>query len=310
MKTYSLDKLERRELQEVWQHEAHDFTPWLAEESNLEMLGDAIGIELELIETESSVGSFSVGIYASEIGTSRKVVIENQLKETNHDHLGKVITYAAGKNAEVVVWVVAHAREEHRQAIEWLNEHTDDDVAFFLVEIELWAIGDSLPAPRFNVVERPNEWARSVRHSEDCSDTENLRLSYWTRYREIAANTSEFARVFKPRKPSRARWTILGCGTSAYHLALIVDVLHGRTGIEFYASDNKEMGEAVIAESSRIERELGVVAEPFRATKDCGVRFFHAGRPLKDNETAWDGYIREQMNWALDLRRILDEMGL
>lgn len=102
--------------------------------------------------------------------------------------------------------------------------------------------------------------------------------------------------MFKPRKPSRARWTILGCGTSAYHLALIVDVLHDRTGIEFYASDSKEIGEAVIAESSRIERELGVVAEPFRATKD--------------NETAWDGYIREQMNWALDLRRILDEMGL
>ena len=147
MKTYNLDKLERRELQDVWPHEALDFTPWLSEDANLRMLGDAIGIELELIETESSVGSFNVDIFAREAGTSRKVVIENQLKETNHDHLGKAITYAAGKSAEIVVWVVARARDEHRQAIEWLNEHTDDDVAFFLVEIELWSIGGSLPAP-------------------------------------------------------------------------------------------------------------------------------------------------------------------
>lgn len=109
MKTYNLDTIQKVPLREVWPHEAHDFTKWLAEEQNLATLGMAVGIELELIETESSVGSFNVDIYAQESGTGRKVIIENQLEDTNHDHLGKVITYAAGKGAEVVIWVVAHA---------------------------------------------------------------------------------------------------------------------------------------------------------------------------------------------------------
>lgn len=148
----NLDQLNRIDLRKVWPNEARDFTKWLSVESNLNMLGNAIGIELELVETESSVGSFNVDIYAQESGTGRKVVIENQLEDTNHDHLGKVITYAAGKGAEVVIWVVARARDEHRQAIEWLNQHTDSSFGFFLVEIELWSIGDSLLAPRFNVV--------------------------------------------------------------------------------------------------------------------------------------------------------------
>lgn len=137
----------------------------------MNMLGEAVGVELELIETESSVGSFNVDIYAQEAGTGRKIIIDNQLEETNHDHLGKVITYAAGKGAQVIIWVVAHARDEHRQAIEWLNEHTDSDSGFFLVEIELWTIGDSKPAPRFNVVEQPNEWTRALRLSENLSET-------------------------------------------------------------------------------------------------------------------------------------------
>ena len=162
---YNLDKLKKVDLRDAWPHEALDFTKWLSEESNLAMLSSAVGIELELIETESSVGSFNVDIYAQEAGTGRKVIIENQLEDTNHDHLGKVITYAAGKGAEVVIWVVARARDEHRQAIEWLNQHTDSDFGFFLVEIELWSIGDSLPAPRFSVVEQPNEWTKAIKLS-------------------------------------------------------------------------------------------------------------------------------------------------
>ena len=107
---YNLDKLKKVDLRDVWPHEALDFTKWLSEEPNLAILSSAVGIELELIETESAVGSFNVDIYAQEAGTGRKVIIENQLEDTNHDHLGKVITYAAGKGAEVVIWVVARAR--------------------------------------------------------------------------------------------------------------------------------------------------------------------------------------------------------
>lgn len=164
---YNLDSLKKVELRDVWPHEALDFTKWLSEEPNLAMLSSAIAIELELIETESSVGSFNLDIYAQESGMGRKVIVEDQLEDTNHDHLGKVITYAAGKGAEVVVWVVARARDEHRQAIEWLNQHTDNDFGFFLVEIELWSIGDSLPAPRFNVVEQHRAVFAHDHHRDD-----------------------------------------------------------------------------------------------------------------------------------------------
>ena len=124
---------EIKELRGVWPHEALDFTPWLADEENMTLLADAVGLEITIDETESSVGDFNVDIYASETGTGRKIIIENQLEDTNHDHLGKLITYASGKDAEIIIWVVKRAREEHRSAVEWLNNHTDDKIAFFLV---------------------------------------------------------------------------------------------------------------------------------------------------------------------------------
>lgn len=119
------------DLRSVWSNEALDFTKWLAKEENLSLLGEAIGIDLSLEEEESSVGNFHVDIFASESGTDRKVIIENQLEETNHDHLGKIITYAAGKDAQVIVWIVKKVRDEHLQAIEWLNQHTDSNIGFF-----------------------------------------------------------------------------------------------------------------------------------------------------------------------------------
>ncbi len=141
----NLGKLkEIKDLRKVWPHEALDFTPWLAEEDNLALLADAVGLEITIDETESSVGDFNVDIYATETGTDRKIIIENQLEDTNHDHLGKLITYASGKSADIVIWVVKRAREEHRSAIEWLNNHTDENIAFFLVEIKLYQIGSGV----------------------------------------------------------------------------------------------------------------------------------------------------------------------
>ena len=139
------------DLRSIWPHEALNFTPWVAE--NVELLADAVGFDITVDETESSVGDFNVDIYASETGTDRKIIIENQLEDTDHDHLGKLITYASGKDADVVIWVVKHAREEHKAAVEWLNNHTDDKIGFFLCEIKLFQIGDSDIAPSFTVVE-------------------------------------------------------------------------------------------------------------------------------------------------------------
>lgn len=305
---YNLDKLKKVDLRDVWPHEALDFTKWLSEEPNLAILSSAVGIELELIETESSVGSFNVDIYAQEAGTGRKVIIENQLEDTNYDHLGKVITYAAGKGAEVVVWVVARARDEHRQAIEWLNQHTDSDFGFFLVEIELWSIGDSLPAPRFNVVEQPNEWTKAIKLSEGLSETERVKLSYWTKYREVAQATPEFLRVFNPQKPSKDHWTTLRCGTSAYHIALLIDTQRGRIGIEFYVPNDKVIGHKAIGNASEFEKRLCLEAKPFDAKKASGVRFYKDGCKIKGNEKAWEGFIKQQLNWALEMKQVVDEL--
>ena len=307
---YNLDELKKVELRDVWPHEALDFTRWLSEESNLAILSSAVGIELELIETESSVGSFNVDIYAQEAGTGRKVIIENQLEDTNHDHLGKIITYAAGKDAQAVIWVVRHARDEHRQAIEWLNAHTDDDVAFFLVEIELWSIGDSHPAPRFNVVEQPNEWARAVKASEGLSETDKIKLAYWTRYREVAEATPEFMKEFSPRKPAKDHWSTLSCGSSAYHMALLIDTKGGRTGVEFYVPDDKEIGHRAIANMAIFEQRLGLKAKVFDATKASGIRLYKTGRAVRTQQDKWDDFIKEQLGWALEMKKVIKELEL
>lgn len=172
------------DLRTVWPHEALDFTKWLSLDANLALLGEAIGIEISLEERESSVGNFNVDIFALENGSDRKIIIENQLEDTNHDHLGKLITYASGKGAEVIIWMVKRARDEHRQAIEWLNQHTDSRIGFFLVEIELWQIDDSKLAPKFNVVEKPNDWAKAMKTLDGLSDTDKLKLEFWQEFVE------------------------------------------------------------------------------------------------------------------------------
>jgi hypothetical protein len=138
-----LSKIKRVDLRKVWKNEALDFTTWLAESENLELLSEEIEIEISLIQTEASVGKFKVDILAEENNTGRKIVIENQLDSTDHDHLGEIITYASGFDAEIVIWIVQNVRDEHKQAIDWLNEHTDQKVNIFAIQMEVWQIAES-----------------------------------------------------------------------------------------------------------------------------------------------------------------------
>jgi len=142
----------------IWPNEATDFTPWLVD--NIDRLGQALGMEIEVQESEAGVGDFSLDIMAKDLGTGRTVVIENQLTETDHDHLGKLLTYAGGLDAGVLVWIAKELRDEHRKALEWLNEHTDPDVDFFGVVIEVMQIDNSKPAFNFKPVVFPNEWQK------------------------------------------------------------------------------------------------------------------------------------------------------
>ena len=196
-----LGKLEKvKDLRSVWPHEANDFTKWLAKEENLEILGDEIGLDIELISKEAKTGSFSTDILAVESNTDNKVIIENQLEATDHDHLGKIITYASGHDAKTIIWIVKEAREEHRQAIDWLNDHTDNEINIFLCRIELWKIGNSEIAPKFQIVSSPNNWTKTIKRSmnNEMTSTQMLQYNYWAMLKEEIDNNYP---IFNSRKP-------------------------------------------------------------------------------------------------------------
>ena len=252
------------DLHTIWKHEAKDFTPWLAEEENLSLLSEAIGIDIVLEERESEVGDFSVDIFATEESTGRKIVIENQLEDTNHDHLGKIITYASGKDAEVIIWIVKRARDEHKQAIEWLNNHTDDKCAFFLIEIELWRIGNSDPAVKFNIVERPNDWAKSMKKSSSLTQSGALRLNFWQQFIEYnQANNGVYAKS----RPTSDTWigkSIKGVPGTSVNIVVTKDSCR----IEAYINSagpnksenqvkNKQIFNILYAQKDEIEKEYG-----------------------------------------------------
>ena len=307
---HQLGKIEKVDLRKVWNHEALDFTKWLAESDNLMMLGQEIGVSLELIETESMVGQFHADIFAQEVGTGRKVVIENQLEDTNHDHLGKIITYASGKGAEIVVWIVKRARDEHRQAIEWLNRHTDSAFAFFLIEVELWSINGSDPAVRFNCVERPNEWAKSMKGFEGLSDTKKLQLEYWQTYREQARGYAPFSSKLNTQKPAPQHWTNVHIGSSEYLLELDALVQKKCVSVGLYINENKEIYEHLCQNLSLFEDRIGCKGELFDAKKASGVRFYRRNCDIKAHRNCWPEYIKWQLDTALAICQIVEEIEL
>ena len=172
-------------LRDAWAHEAHRFTPWLA--ANLDRLADAVGIPLELTDTEMRVGTFSADILARSAADDSVVLVENQLEGSDHTHLGQIMTYLAGLQAQTMIWVAPSFRDEHLSAIRWLNEHTVDPFAFFAVRIRVVRIADSPFAPLFEVVERPNNWDRQVSEKKravegDRSELGEHRLAFWTHF--------------------------------------------------------------------------------------------------------------------------------
>lgn len=211
-----LGTLERVDLRLAWPHEAAAFTPWLASEEGLRLLGDALGIDLERQAEEHPVGPFNADILArrTDIPDERHlVVIENQLEATNHRHLGQLMTYAAGLEAMTIIWVAQEFRDEHRAALDWLNEIAHEDIAFFGVEIELWRIGMSPPAPKFNVVCRPNDWGRAVQEAKETegpiSETREQYLRFWQGVSTLLQER-KFKVPLRPPKPRRHRPAALG----------------------------------------------------------------------------------------------------
>lgn len=184
-----LGRMEEVDIRNLWKHEQYDFSNWLAKEENIEYLNDILGLTLVDIDKEVYVGGYRCDLVAKDETTNTKVIIENQLEPTNHDHLGKIITYASGLGASVIVWIVKEAREEHRSALEWLNNITSDAVNFFLIEIHAYKIGDSDPAPYFEVVEKPNDFTKSNKKSKsgvgEMNRSMSERFAFWTDFNDV-----------------------------------------------------------------------------------------------------------------------------
>jgi len=241
-----LGKLERvKPLTDVWPSEPRDFTPWLSQEPNLALIGEALGFGtdwLELVETEANVGAFRADIVCRDTGYDDQfVLIENQYGSSDHDHLGKLLTYAAGRKAKTVIWIAEMIRDEHRAAIDLLNEATDDSYQFFALEIELWRIGDSPVAPRFNIVAKPNEWSRTVSKSARNSSNSNLtkleqtHIDYWTAFKIRLTDTSQL----RCNKPRPRQWMDIRIGRTGFRLRSYVNTQHSwiQASLEFFGDN-------------------------------------------------------------------------
>jgi len=191
-----LGKFEKLDVHEYWANEAQDFTPWLAADENIALLGEEIDTSLEVVQSEHPVGPFRADIVCVDTDTGHKVLIENQLEKTNHTHLGQLLTYAAGLNSVTIIWIADKFTEEHRAALDWLNRITDESINFFGCEIELWIIGNSPPAPRFDLVAKPNKWSKPP-PPPLLTETQQLYLDYWTAFSEYVATQKTRIRMGK-----------------------------------------------------------------------------------------------------------------
>lgn len=217
-------RLERIEPREAWTTEATHFTPWLAQPENLRLLGEAVGIELELEAQEKSVGPFRADMLCKDTLSGNWVLIENQLERTDHTHLGQLLTYAAGLKAVTIIWIANPFTEEHRAALDWLNQITDSRFNFFGLEIELWRIGDSRVAPKFNAVCKPNDWSKTVAEGaarvegEALTETRQIHIQFWTAFREYLL---AHATRIKPTKPLPQNWMTIAVGRSGFSLSAV-----------------------------------------------------------------------------------------
>jgi hypothetical protein len=252
----SLSKLNKMELRDVWGVEP-DFTSWLAQQENLDLLGEEIGVEIKPIRTEASVGAFKVDILGEEESSGRKIIIENQLEDTNHDHLGKIITYASGYDAEIIIWVVRDVREEHQRAVEWLNEHSDEKTGYFLIKVELWQIEGSNPAPKFDVLVSPNEWAKAIKTSPaggELSETKLQQLDFWTKFKNYVRARDNQIRLQTPRPQ---HWYDVSMGSSEAHVTLTINSRENLLGCELYINRNKDLFKFLQERKDEIENAIG-----------------------------------------------------
>ncbi len=292
-----LGRLQKVELRDIWKTEDKDFTPWLAEEENLKLLSEAINIELESAETEKNVGSFRADILCKDTADDSWVLIENQLAKTDHTHLGQIFTYAAGLEAFTIVWIAEKFTDEHRSALSWLNEITNQNFKFFGIEVKLWKIGNSNIAPEFNLIVTPDNWRKNVgKNSSALTETQNLRLRYWQNFNDFIKQKNLAINV---RSPASTIWYVFGIGISNAHLGAIMSTQYNRITMELCLTGNKKQYFYELQkQKDEIEKEVGCELE-WRELPDNNKSsvWIHQDADVKD-ESDW----HNQYQWLVDMK--------
>lgn len=303
-----LGKVQRVDVRSAWTNEASHFTPWLASEQGMELLQEALDMELEVEATEKFVGPFKADILAKRSDTTDDhwVLIENQLERTDHRHLGQLLTYAAGLDAVTIVWIAESFAEEHRAALDWLNDLTNDNLELFGLEIEVWKIGDSEPAPMFNIVAEPNEWTREVKKGAEAnlSEVQQTQLSFW---KSLRAKLLERKGPIYPQKAHPQYWAEYAIGRSHTWLAASVNVWDKNISVEFSfrGPAGKVWFEELEANKEAIEPLIGTGLDWQRLE---GKKMSRVSLTLDNadpaNEDDWD----RQHNWLIEKLELFREV--
>lgn len=299
----NIGKLKEVDIRNLWKHEQYDFSEWLSMSENIKLLDDILGLTLTDITKEAYVGSYRCDIFAKDESSGIKVIIENQLEASNHDHLGKIITYASGLDAEVIVWIVKQAKEEHRSAIEWLNNNTNNNVNFFLIELHAYTIENSVPAPFFEVIEKPNGFIKNSKingEQDNLNKSQSERLEFWNRFNEILIDRGK---PFNVRKATTDHWYDVALGTSEAHVSINLVNKESVVCIDLYINDNKELFDSLYSKKDIIENDLGFKLIWDRLDNGKASRIKYKIKGLNyDNHSNYDELMNQVIDTAVKMR--------
>lgn len=239
--TQILGRLEKVDIKSIWKTEYNHFTPWLAREENINLLAEELKTDLEIVAIEKPVGPFRADILCKDTGTDNYVLIENQFGKTDHTHLGQIMTYASGLETFTIIWIAETFTEEHRAALDWLNNITDENIEFFGIEIELFRIGSSVPAPKFNLISKPNTWSKSIKKDStniQLTETKQIQQEYWQGLKDYV-ETKKVS--FRLQKALPQHWTNISIGKSDYKICALANSRDKWIGVQLVVTGNNSL---------------------------------------------------------------------